>query len=129
MEQEKTHIGGTTVACMKDMRRARRYQLNEVVTFSWEHSDGTAYQMTGISHNISMNGICFVSAAAVEIGARVKLDLFLRSISRLTRAIQLHADGIVRRVESLGITGNRIAAEIAFQEDPEEMFFASGAIQ
>lgn len=114
---------------MKEMRRARRYQLNEVVAFSWEHADGTVSRMTGITHNIGMNGICFVTAAVIEIGARIKLDLFLRSISRMTRAIQLHADGIVRRVEPLGITENRIAAEIVFQEDPDEMFLASGAIQ
>lgn len=129
MPREKTAINGTGVVCIKEMRRARRYQLSEVVAFSCSQPDGTVSRMTGITQNIGMNGICFITAAVIEIGARIKLDLFLRSISRLTRAIQLHAEGIVRRVEPLASNENRIAAEIVFQEDPDEMFLASSAIQ
>ena len=128
MQTIKTRISGTELVCVKEMRRARRYQLNEVMAFSWKDADGTESRRTGITQNISMNGICFVTSAVVEVGARLKLEIFLPSSNRLTRAIQLHADGVVRQVRPLGIIENRIVAEIAFHEDPDDVFLASEGI-
>lgn len=88
-------------------------------------------RMTGITQDISTIGICFVAAPGIDVGTRIRLDLFLTSASRASQAIRLHAVGFVCRVECSG-TGqkeHRIAAEIAFQEDPDESVLASTEIQ
>lgn len=125
MQERKTDIGRTLIS-IRDLRRARRYRLKEVVAFSWELEDGTVVRMTGITQDISIVGVSIVAASGIEVGTRIKLDLFLLSSSRTAQAIRLHAEGFVRRVESSG-TGkvvHRIAADIVFQKDPDEIFVA-----
>lgn len=68
-----------------------------------------------------------MSTAEIEVGARITLDLFLRPVSRQQREIQLHAEGFVLRADPLGTIGNRIAAEVTFQEESEGIFVASSA--
>jgi hypothetical protein len=63
---------------MLELRKARRYQLSEIVVFSCERADGEVVQMTGVTHDLSTSGISFVFTDAVEIGARFELDLYLR---------------------------------------------------
>lgn len=110
---------------MRELRKSRRYQLSEIVVFSCDRPDGEIVQMTGVTYDLSKRGISFVSTSDVEVGARIKLDLFLRPFSRRHREVQLHAEGFVLRAEPLGTIGNRIAAEVTFQEESEGMFVAS----
>jgi PilZ domain len=118
--------GGTS---MQEFRKARRYQLTEVVMLTWVRADGTVSQVRGVSQDISRNGISFIAAVEIEVGAEIRLDLYLRPVSRQSRGTELRADGVVLRVEPLGVVGSRIAAQVAFQEEHEEMFLASSAIQ
>lgn len=110
---------------MRELRTARRYRLSEVVVLSCECPDGEVVRMTGVTQDLSIGGICFVSTGKVEVGARIKLDLYLRPVSRDHREIQLHAEGFVLRAEPLGPAGNRVAAEVTFEEESEGMFVAS----
>jgi uncharacterized membrane protein len=114
---------------MQEFRKARRYQLTEVVMFTWVRADGTVSQARGISQDISTNGISFIAAAEIQVGTEIRLDLYLRPVSRPSRGTELRADGVVLRVEPLGIVGSRIAAQVAFQEEHEEMFLASSEMQ
>lgn len=95
--------------------------------FSCERPNGEVVRMTGVTQDLSARGIAFVSTSEVEVGARIKLDLFIHFLSREHREIQLHAEGFVLRAERLGHIGNRITAAVAFQEEPEGMFVASSA--
>lgn len=110
---------------MRELRKARRYRLSEIVVFSFERPDGEVVQMTGVTQDLSSGGVCFVSTGDAEVGARIKLDLYLRPVSRDHPEIQLHAEGFVLRAEPFGPAGNRIAAEVTFEEEPEGMFVAS----
>ena len=110
---------------MRELRKARRYQLSEIVVFSCERPDGALVRMTGVTQDLSTGGISFVSTSDVEVGARIKLDLYLRPISREHREILLHAEGYVLRAEPLGTAGKRVAAEVTFEEESEGMFVAS----
>ena len=83
--------------------------------------------MTGVTQDLSPGGISFVSTSDVEVGARIKLDLYLRPVSREHREIQLHAEGFVLRAQPLGLAGTLVAAEVVFREESEEMFLASSA--
>lgn len=114
---------------MQESRKARRYQLTEVVMVTWVRADGTVSQVRGVSQDISTNGISFIAAAEIEVGTEIRLDLYLRPVGRQSRGTELHADGIVLRVEPLGVVGSRIAAQVAFQDEPQGMFLASRAMQ
>jgi hypothetical protein len=120
------HNGGTW---MQDSRKARRYQLTEVVMLTWVRADGTVSQVRGVSQDISRNGISFIAAVEIDVGAEIRLDLYLRPVSRQSRGTELRAEGVVLRVEPLGVVGSRIAAQVAFQDVHEEMFLASSAMQ
>ena len=130
MQTPKPTIGRTLVS-VHDLRSARRYRLSEVVSFSWNSEDGSVTRHTGVTQDISIRGICFVAACHIDIGTRISLDIFLVSVNRSSQAIRLHADGFICRIEYSGTSrsGYRIAAEIAFQEDPDEIFLASTEVQ
>jgi hypothetical protein len=116
---------------LREMRRARRYRLSKMITFSFERGDGTVSRMVGITQDVSMNGISFAAASDLKVGDPINLDFFLVAASRTSQEIRLHADGVVRRIDRVSTKENQqqIAAEIAFQEDPDEMFFATREIQ
>lgn len=113
---------------MRELRKARRYQLSEIVVFFCERPDGEVVRRAGVTRDLSSGGISFVSTDPVEVGARIKLDLYLRPVSREHREIQLHAEGFVLRTEPLGPAGNRVAAEVRFEEETEGMFVASSMV-
>ena len=109
-------------------RTTRRYELHEIVMFSWERADGGVSQVTGITRDLSRGGVSLIVPVEIEVGTRIKLDFHLRSVTQ-QREIELHAEGIVLRVEPLGAFGSCIAAEVVFQEEPDGMLLSSSAIQ
>jgi hypothetical protein len=130
MQELKTSSNGAPASYMRQARMAKRYRLREVVTFSCGSENRMVPQMTGVTEEVSTSGISFITGADVEIGSNITLDLYLRSASRETRSIQLHAEGIVLRVESNGTGGgNKVAASVCFREEPDEGFLESNAVQ
>jgi hypothetical protein len=129
MQPPKSHNYGPPVDCVRQTRVYQRYQLEEMLTFSYASDNPQATQMRGITVNVSTSGILFMTGAEVEVGSRINLALYLHSLSRRKRSIQLRAEGVVLRVEPVWPARNKVAARIRFQEDPEEGFLESTAIQ
>jgi hypothetical protein len=113
---------------MHELRKANRYQLTALVFFSWRHPDGRFLQLTGVTQDISMRGISFLTADAVEVGAYIELDVYLPSLHRQGRGMKLHGEGTVLRVESLSIVEKKIAAEVMFESEPEATLLAASLI-
>jgi hypothetical protein len=112
-----------------ERRRCRRYQLTEIVYVSWHREDGTKEHSTGMTTDISRDGISLSSSAELKVGMAINIELYLRSIREMSRLIHLHADGVVCRVQSLFNSGSHIAACVVFSDSHEQAFFASSVIQ
>jgi PilZ domain len=129
MQQTKPHINRAPVDCMRQARAFNRYELKEVITFSCGSDSPLAPLNVGMTENVSTSGILFITAAEVEVGSRISLALHLHSLSHEKRSIKLRAQGVVLRVEPVWPASNKVAAQIRFQDDPEEGFLESTAIQ
>ena len=81
----------------------------------------------GISENVSAGGILFLTESKIEVGASISLDLHVPTLYA-EKIITLHAEGTVLRVEPAG-TDHKVAAEIRFDEDPEDGFASTHTIQ
>jgi hypothetical protein len=112
---------------MHHSRVSRRYPLKELVIFSRKGDDTTLSHVTGLTENVSATGIAFLTEATIEVGSCISLSLHLRSVTNVEKTILLQAEGTVLRVEAAG-RQNRIAAEIRFEDDPDEDFAVSNTI-
>jgi len=128
MQQLKMRSNKAPISYMRQARLSKRYRLKEMVTFSCGFEKRLTPQMTGVTEDVSTSGICFVTGADVEVGSNISIDLYLRSASRETRSIQLHAEGTVLRVEAIGMGSNKVAASVFFREEPDEGFLESNAL-
>ena len=134
MQELKARSAGDFKSTMHDARVSRprisrRYPLKEMVTFSCDGEDvGIFPPELGITENVSNTGISFLTDAAVEVGSRIRLILHLRSLRDAEKTILFHAEGTVLRVEPAEL-GNKVAAEIRFQDDLEKGFAESRIIQ
>jgi hypothetical protein len=130
MQQSKLNINPRApVDCMRQARAFKRYKLREMITFSCGPVNAQALEMSGVTENVSTSGILFTTGAEVEVGSRIDLALYLDSLGRGRRSIQLRAEGVILRVDAVGPESNKVAARIRFQDDPEEGFLVSTAIQ
>jgi PilZ domain-containing protein len=128
VQQLKASGAGDSKSAMHHARVSRRYSLKELVIFFCKTDEALLFSMTGVTENVSTTGIAFLTEAAVEVGSYISLNLQIRSAADEQKTISLHAEGSVLRVESAGAR-KRIAAEIRFQDDPEEGFVVSSTIQ
>jgi len=129
MQQLKTRTIGPPSQYMRETRMAKRYRLRGVVTFWCEFEGHSTSPMVGITEDISVSGISFVTRANVDLGLQINLDLYLQSANREARSIHLRAQGEVVRVEAAGFGESKVAARILFKDEPEEDFWASGTVQ
>lgn len=114
---------------MQELRLSNRYQLAALVFASWRNTDGTISKLAGVTRDISMRGVSFLTSATVEVGTCVELDVYLPFPSSQGRGIKLHGIGAIVRVEPLGPVEKRVAAEVLFESEPEGTLLSAGSIQ
>jgi hypothetical protein len=107
---------------MQDRRKAKRYRLSVPAYFSWQHHGGRLLQLGGITRDISMKGVFFLTGASINVGTRLELEIVLPTPNGHGRGITLRGEGKVLRVEPIGTVETGIAAEVAFEGEgePEE---------
>lgn len=98
---------------MHRTRISRRYPLREMLTFVCE---GNILSAHGRTENISSSGIVFVTDTVVPVGARITLQVHLRSMADEGKFIVLDAVGKVLRAEAVG-PRVKVAAEIRFLDE------------
>jgi hypothetical protein len=113
---------------VQELRTANRYRLTAVVFFSWRNPDGRRMHFKGVTRDISMQGVCFLTASNIALGAYIELDVYLPSLNGRTRGMKLHGQGTVVRVESVAFE-KRVAAEVLFDTEPEATLIAASLIQ
>jgi len=113
----------------QELRRAKRYQLTALVFFKWPQPDGTLLQFAGVTQDISMRGISFLTSDTVEVGAYIELDVYLPSLHSQGREMKLHGEGTVLRIESSDGVEKKIAATVLFESEPEATLLAASLIQ
>ena len=114
---------------MQNVRKAKRYQLSAPVYLWWRHDDGKPLQLAGVTRDISMKGIFFLTAAVIHVGTRLELEVVLPTLNGQGRGMTLHGEGKVLRVEPIGTVEKGIAAEVAFEGEPEATLLACSQIQ
>lgn len=107
---------------MQVLRKAKRYRLSVPVYFSWHHHDGRLLQLGGITRDISMRGVFFLTGAQINVGTNLELEVVIPTLNGHGRGMTLRGEGKALRVESIGAVETGIAAEVAFEGEgePEE---------
>lgn len=100
-----------------DLRKAKRYQLSALAAFCWAGSDGKLQDRLGVTRDICVTGVAIVSDVAPPQGSAVELDVYFPA-NAVGRAVQLHGEGKVTRVERQQETTIGFAAEVNFQTRP-----------
>lgn len=117
------------VRAMRELRLSNRYQLAALLYASWRNTGGTISNLAGVTRDISMRGVSFLTSTNIEVGTCIELDVYLPFPSRQGRGIKLHGEGTIVRVEPLGVVEKRVAAEVLFQTEPEATLLTASSIQ
>lgn len=95
-----------------NLRQSKRYRLRAPVTFSWEHSDGSAVRGEGYTRDISPSGVFVLTSDRLPSDAVVKLEVNLPSLRGEGIGACLRTHGHVVRSEELGFAA---AADMGFR--------------
>ena len=113
---------------MQDARKTKRYPLRTPVYLTWRDGE-KLLELSGVTRDVSMKGIFFLASAALHVGTHLKVDVVLPTLGGQRRAMKLHGEGTVLRVEPQGRVEQGIAAKVAFEGETEETFLAYGLVQ
>jgi hypothetical protein len=82
-----------------ERRGATRFRLRLAVVFSWRDEHGTVQGSEGWSRDLSSRGIYVRADRVPPIGAAVEMNVFLPEPGYQIRAAELHAKGLVVRID------------------------------
>ncbi len=100
-----------------ELRKSKRYPLSALAAFCWAGADGKLQERLGVTRDICVTGVAVVSDAAPPQGSAVELDVYFPA-KAIGKAVQLHGEGKVTRVERQQETTIGFAAEVNFQTRP-----------
>jgi hypothetical protein len=82
-----------------ERRGATRFRLRLAVVFSWRDEQGIVQGSEGWSRDLSSRGIYVRSDMVPPVGAAVEMNVFLPEPGYQIRAAELHAKGLVVRID------------------------------
>lgn len=100
-----------------ELRKGKRFNLAAPAFFCWERSDGTLQDNQGTTRDISSRGVFVICSSSPPLGAHVELEVYLPARNGMPRAVQLHGEGEVLRVDRDGDRAKGFAAEVIFQTE------------
>lgn len=111
-------------------RQARRFEMCAPVIFTWTDGQGHTREGAGFSRNISTRGVFVVTHSVVpELSSSMELQVILPWLSSRSRDMELVAQGIVARIETLAKgAGLGIASPFGIVEDPDTSDFSSAVV-
>jgi hypothetical protein len=107
-----------------DLRRAKRYVVNAVVSFCWDPGNGALREGRGTTLDISSRGVFVTTAVVPQAGVQLELDIDLRSLTPEWKPLRFHGEGKVVRTIERGLDSG-FAAEVLFQTETSEATFSA----
>jgi hypothetical protein len=109
-----------TCAAMKlcsemELRRFKRYRLNQPAFFGWERADEIWQQSQGTTRDISNCGVFVYAEILPAPGEHLKVGVHLPSVDGTHQSVHLCGEGTVVHVMEVGRSG--FAAEVMLQID------------
>jgi hypothetical protein len=102
------------------LRKPKRYRLEAPAHFSWEGMNGMLLEAEGATRDISLRGIFILADLAPQPEAYVEVDVYLPSVTGSPKAVHLHGEGKVLRVEKRTGVVQGFAADVVFQTDTSD---------
>jgi PilZ domain len=86
----------------REARRDIRYPLEASVAFCCKAENGTDQQGNGRSRDISESGLFIFANGCPPLEVKIKLRISVTEFHDIARALRLHVEGYVLRVDKLG---------------------------
>src|SRR5271167_4431287 len=103
------------LGAVMELRKAKRYRLEGPAHFSWEGLNGMLQEAEGATRDISLRGIFIFADLAPQPEAYVEVDVYLPSVTGSPKAVHLHGEGKVLRIEERRGAVQGFAADVVFQ--------------
>jgi hypothetical protein len=103
------------LGAVMELRKAKRYQLEAPAHFVWEGLNGMLQEAEGATRDISLRGIFIFADLTPQPESYVEVDVYLPSVTGSPRAVLLHGEGKVLRLEERSGAVQGFAAEVVFQ--------------
>jgi hypothetical protein len=99
----------------QERRRNVRYPIAGAASFRWRALDGTKYEASGVTSNISRNGAFVECELQPPFGSLIRLTITLPTYSKAHGLVFLCGIGHVRHIESEACQANGYSACVEFR--------------